>query len=35
MTDRDEVGTVPPFPFDYRASGILLHVTFCALPCGV
>lgn len=31
MTERGEFAASPPFPPDYRASGLLLHVT--SLPC--
>jgi 4-alpha-glucanotransferase len=35
MTDRGDVGTVPPFPCEYRSSGILLHVTSLPSPYGI
>ena len=35
MSSKGEPGTVPPFPADYRASGLLLHVTSLPSPCGI
>ena len=31
----DGVASVPPFPADYRASGLLLHVTSLPSPYGI
>jgi 4-alpha-glucanotransferase len=35
MTDNDGRTTVPPFPSEYRASGLLMHVTSLPSPYGV
>src|ERR1700722_3998949 len=35
MTDNDWRTSVPPFPSEYRASGLLLHVTSLPSPYGV
>src|ERR1700679_3292398 len=35
MTDNDGRASVPPFPPEYRASGLLLHVTSLPSPYGV
>ena len=35
MSARGEVPVLPPFPSDYRSSGILLHVTSLPSPYGV
>jgi hypothetical protein len=35
MTDNDGRTSVPPFPSEYRASGLLLHVTSLPSPYGV
>src|SRR5580692_5236345 len=35
MSDDDRRGDVPPFHADYRASGILLHVTSLPSPYGI
>ena len=35
MSDDGRTPPVPPFPADYRAAGILLHVTSLFSPCGV
>src|SRR5580693_4109363 len=35
MTDSDGRASVPPFPSEYRASGLLLHVTSLPSPYGV
>src|SRR5271163_2741578 len=35
MTDNDGGTSVPPFPPEYRASGLLLHVTSLPSPYGV
>src|SRR5580692_3189242 len=32
---RSDNGAVPPFPSDYRASGLLLHVTSLPSPYGI
>ena len=35
MSDIGSLGTFPPFPPDYRASGVLLHVTSLPSPYGI
>src|SRR5277367_875665 len=35
MTDNDGRSGVPPFPPEYRASGLLLHITSLPSPYGV
>src|ERR1700733_4096635 len=35
MTDNDGRTTVPPFPSEYRASGLLLHITSLPSPYGI
>jgi 4-alpha-glucanotransferase len=35
MSANDGPTTVPPFPPDYRASGLLLHVTSLPSPYGI
>ena len=35
MTDNDGRTNVPPFPPEYRASGLLLHVTSLPSPYGI
>jgi 4-alpha-glucanotransferase len=35
MSARYKKGTLPPFPSDYRSSGILLHVTSLPSPYGI
>src|ERR1700689_5351063 len=35
MTDSDGRASVPPFPPEYRAAGLLLHVTSLPSPCGI
>jgi 4-alpha-glucanotransferase len=35
MTENVATGVVPPFPLDYRASGVLLHVVSLPSPYGI
>jgi 4-alpha-glucanotransferase len=35
MSDNSSPTSLPPFPSDYRASGVLLHVTSLPLPYGI
>src|SRR6202041_2069750 len=35
MTDSDGRASVPPFPPEYRASGLLMHVTSLPSPYGI
>jgi hypothetical protein len=35
MNGRSDLKNLPPFPSDYRASGILLHVTSLPSPYGI
>src|SRR5277367_4633593 len=35
MTGSDGAANIPPFPADYRASGLLLHVTSLPSPYGI
>jgi 4-alpha-glucanotransferase len=35
MNGNGELTNIPPFPPEYRASGLLLHVTSLPSPCGV
>jgi len=35
MADNDGRTSVPPFPSEYRASGLLLHVTSLPSPYGI
>ncbi len=35
MSDTNSRASVPPFPPDYRASGVLLHVTSLPSPYGI
>ena len=35
MVDRTQIVSVPPFQPDYRASGVLFHITSLPSPCGI
>ena len=35
MSDNSSTKSLPPFPLDYRASGVLLHVTSLPSPYGI